>query len=740
MEKNLNIKQRLFAAILYIVVIAGVLRFFSGKFDFLQGSDEYGLMFVSAALLLIFGTYITEPYFTKPIDTITNTVAILIALVGVRDKSHFVAYKEFLVLCALFLIFGLITVIYGKDSESKWQTKIYSVVTTVGRSRVSFSILYLLTLVSFFTKNQAEFWALLTFWVVFLSGSIVESLVVWLTSLIGNSKSSVELGVAIGRENPFLYKVKVDRSRVGYGTSVGDLVYISAENGRGLIGVVANAKTLLNERWLTVYLILKGTGVLSYSLKSKKLTTNIDPFSPSNKVHSLDIDIFESEDRKTIRSDVLFKNSSKIIGYVAPGSNISRVRFETLPDLGKREIVIREGMVVEILVNDERCLYQIIDANTDEEKLELHNSNGFTTGIAQKLGKYIAKSNELATVKWLPNIYTPVYCMDDSVPEDVPEDSIGTLPGTRYPLTIKDPNGLITHNTAILGILGIGKSSLTFELIQKATKSTNVKVICIDITNEYAVALKRFIDLNLIVNDFTDNERTALKISSTKTGNDSKPSEWGNEKDYRTKIDELLKAFESSDNRLLIVNPDLHAVTKAATQFKICETSELSIAQKTRIIAERIFMLAREKWSETGITTTDAKFWVVFEEAHSLIPEWNSSANDGDQNAANGTAKVIMQGRKYGLGSLVVTQRTANISKSILNQCNTIFAMRIFDDTGKQFLENYVGSDYSNALPTLEERHAVVVGKALKLKQPVIIQLNDRANIELEEILVNSSK
>ena len=57
----------------------------------------------------------------------------------------------------------------------------------------------------------------------------------------------------------------------------------------------------------------------------------------------------------------------------------------------------------------------------------------------------------------------------------------------------------------------------------------------------------------------------------------------------------------------------------------------------------------------------------------------------GDKIAVNGTAKVILQGRKYGLGSFVITQRTANISKSILNQCNTIFALRIFDDTGKHY-------------------------------------------------------
>ncbi|WP_040879774.1 ATP-binding protein [Galbibacter orientalis] len=124
-----------------------------------------------------------------------------------------------------------------------------------------------------------------------------------------------------------------------------------------------------------------------------------------------------------------------------------------------------------------------------------------------------------------------------------------------------------------------------------------------------------------------------------------------------------------------------------------------------------------------------ARVLFVFEEAHSLVPEWNSIANEGDKTAVNGTAKVILQGRKYGLGSLVITQRTANISKSILNQCNTIFALRVFDDTGKQFLENYIGSDYSNTLPTLEERHAIAVGKALKLKQPIIIQLNDRKHV-----------
>ena len=56
---------------------------------------------------------------------------------------------------------------------------------------------------------------------------------------------------------------------------------------------------------------------------------------------------------------------------------------------------------------------------------------------------------------------------------------------------------------------------------------------------------------------------------------------------------------------------------------------------------------------------------------------FNSIVVKDDSNHANGTAKVILQGRKYGLGCIIVTQRTANVTKSILNQCNTIFALRV---------------------------------------------------------------
>ena len=79
----------------------------------------------------------------------------------------------------------------------------------------------------------------------------------------------------------------------------------------------------------------------------------------------------------------------------------------------------------------------------------------------------------------------------------------------------------------------------------------------------------------------------------------------------------------------------------------------------------------------------------------------------------------------YGIGALVITQRTANIAKTILNQCNTIFALQSFDQTGLEFLKNYIGEGHAHALSTLLKRHVVVFGKASSSRRPVIAKLNE---------------
>jgi hypothetical protein len=55
-----------------------------------------------------------------------------------------------------------------------------------------------------------------------------------------------------------------------------------------------------------------------------------------------------------------------------------------------------------------------------------------------------------------------------------------------------------------------------------------------------------------------------------------------------------------------------------------------------------------------------------------------------------------------------------------------VFALRVFDATGMEFLKNYIGEDYALVLSTLEDRHAVIFGKASSCHDPVLVELNDR--------------
>ena len=105
----------------------------------------------------------------------------------------------------------------------------------------------------------------------------------------------------------------------------------------------------------------------------------------------------------------------------------------------------------------------------------------------------------------MPEIYSPVYFVDDvnvssSDLKSIAEESIGRLPNTNYDIPIQDINALITHNTAILGILGIGKSCLAYELIKKV-REKEIKILCFDITNEYKRELINYIDNSDIVAD-----------------------------------------------------------------------------------------------------------------------------------------------------------------------------------------------------------------------------------------------
>lgn len=760
MKFELKQRERLFVAILYFVILTLIYKIIGGDFDVLLGktSNDNAIWFFSGALMIVLGKYVIETYFTKPSDAVANSIATLIALIGLSNKSIFFGYT-FIFSYAILIFLTSIFCIATKDTQREKLKMVsqfaYKFVSLFGTSEVIFSMMYLSATYSYFGRpdHLVSFIIAITFWIILIFfdlGALIVKKIITLFSLF-NSKGTEELGIAIGCENPFFYRVEIDLFKNTKASTVkyGDLVAIETSQNVGSIGMVIDKKHLLSKRWLSVYLLRDETATpVKIDLRSKKIIS--DPksvFNKTNCAYLIEYDSLELEEQEAISENNLFKNKENFVGYVTAGSNINTINFSVIRETGEESTEISEGSILKTTIYGKETLYQVINANTKEEHLENFDTHGFVIGIARKLGKYDYTQKVLNVSKWVPSIYSPLFFpsypkMNEAQAKVLAESSIGRLPNTDLQIPITDINSIVTHNTAILGILGVGKSCLAYELIKKVSDQ-NIKVICIDITNEYKKELINYIPATNAV--LSDDENAFNEIRTKyeyihiegPTGQYQKevPDKSGNLAEYKACINKSLcqflfgtetipdsKEFETTQ-KVRIFNVDYHKASKGEKIGIKVLTSDLTQAEKTRIIAEELFKILMKI---PLVDDKKAKVWLVFEEAHSLIPEWNSVASEGDKTAVNGTAKIILQGRKYGLGSLVITQRTANVSKSILNQCNTVFALRVFDDTGKDFLANYIGREYADTLATLEERHAVAIGKGLKLKQPVILELNDK--------------
>lgn len=743
MQLKLTIRERIISSILYAIIIIGIGNHLSGNLEFLTDStNKFYILFVASALMLIMGDYLTEPYYTKPVDVIVKSFTILLVLgsVSTDKQAIFIYYNTFFYI-NVFLLFSAIILVYlGHYGDNTRIKKFFlSFLIKFASPSIIFSLLYLLSLFSFFDSDTNDFIVLFGVWLILVFKKPVEFIAKFIASIWNFIKKEDEdnsIGIAIGCDNPFLYKVEINNEiHQKNNIKKGKLIYLELQDNIGVVGIIFNEKHLLNKKWLSIYMLEDSNNEpLKIDIKTNSfLENNNTIYSKTNLVYSLSIDSLNSENKEIIENNDMYKNKDSFIGFVSKDSDIDKIKFHMLIDINnEKHLKIGEGTILSSKIFNKNTLFQVLNGLTNEEKLEKYDNYGYTTVSAKKIGAFNATTNKLSAIKWFPNIYSPVFLLDDNMDDYNYSKFIGKLPGTNCGIPITNYDALITHNTAILGILGIGKSKLTFELLKKVEANTDAKIICIDITNEYARenGLFKYIEQNKIQ---YDDENSFDVINDTfETVIDKNKNASGNISLYKTELKKDLCNFLFGEDdftsgslflnekQVRIYNIDYHKASKGNKETgSDLSTIALTLPEKTRIITETIFkIISKLPMSEEQ----KSKVLLVFEEAHSLVPEERTSASLG-------TAKYILQSRKYGLGSLVITQRTANVSKSILSQCNTIFGMKVFDTTGKEFLENFIGKDYAESLSLLENRHAVITGKAMDLKQPVIITLNDMKKV-----------
>lgn len=707
-------KIRLLILLVYGAFLFSVCHYLFGTW--LPTSTDKGLWLYASLANILLGNLLLSPYFTKPAGAISDAVVAALALPGVYGPVLALHRPWALLGLETLLIYYAVVIATGSgailfqasraDFAKRIGQSLYGLCVRLGETSLIFSLLYVFAIFAFHIRDHQQLVVLSAVWLVivplrFLENSVQISsdlIEVWSPRVVYTSPGELHI-----RKDPNLL---LFRKWDDIGCQFGDVLSMPSVKGGPISHImVLDELRLANECWIRCCEI-EGTVPPETETRLRRSLRTSPSVCLANFANQATIDL-------AFRQSRAYSQRSTLIGIVAANTNIATLRFE----ITRSDIALAEGQLIEVQLAGKSVLYQIIDGLTQEEILAEKNTYGYARGSAKKVGTWNSALSRFEHVPWIPRLNEPVFLKQANTKLDDPE-AIGFFPGTSYPVQLNIQQ-LVTHNAAILGILGVGKTFLALELIERMLLS-GIKVIVLDLTNQYATELSPYFDANI-----EQGLENALKAVGPPGKNNAKQNvaEGGSIEDFRNALRGQLTMFATTPGvNLKIYNPTAFEVWRQDSKPYSGQASmvQLTPTEITRIVAE----IALEVCS-TSITD-QARMCVVLEEAHSLIPEWNAVVSDGDKAATNGTAKAILQGRKYGLGCLVVTQRTANVTKTILNQCNTVFALRVFDSTGMEFLRNYVGDDYAGVLSTLEDRHAVVFGRASSCSDPVLVRLNDR--------------
>jgi hypothetical protein len=110
---------------------------------------------------------------------------------------------------------------------------------------------------------------------------------------------------------------------------------------------------------------------------------------------------------------------------------------------------------------------------------------------------------------------------------------------------------------------------------------------------------------------------------------------------------------------------------------------------------------------------------IVMEEAHIYL-------NDNSKGMASKIVqRIVKEGRKYGIGAMIVSQRPSEIDPTILSQCGTFFALRLSNATDRGHITSAISDNLdglTGMLPILRTGEAIILGEAVKLPMRTTIE------------------
>lgn len=109
---------------------------------------------------------------------------------------------------------------------------------------------------------------------------------------------------------------------------------------------------------------------------------------------------------------------------------------------------------------------------------------------------------------------------------------------------------------------------------------------------------------------------------------------------------------------------------------------------------------------------------IIMEEAHNYLN------NTIKNSASNIVQRIVKEGRKYGIGVMIVSQRPSEISETVLSQCGTFISLRLSNRTDRGHICSAISDNLeslTSMLPILKTGEAIILGESVKLPMRVFI-------------------
>lgn len=653
-----NFSMALFSVLLLILIALVWLH--TGSPVPPSGADA--IWFHAGLFTLLIGRFIVEYRFTKPNDVFVNCMVVFASTSAIATTAY-QGWWELVRWGSLACGVAALALAWDPGREARiesgrFRAFAFHLVTNLGRAEVIYSIVFVLSLLSYFDIQSLGTKVLVVFWGIILISAQIKIQNLGHIVFSGSKLSGRDV---IGIAHSFLAPSIVFCRRLpGRKAPLHEVVALTQPFSAvpKCYGIIIGERSSTSE-------VRYAVALLSDTVENAEINdrTLVVPALPSDLM-ALDPPIDEAEVERLRR----------VAGTVTKGTNISQLKIELF---GTPKISL--GSLLEVDTQLSRVSYQVVDGLIDEEKALADSDRAFVEGFAEQIGIWSNETGGFQTHDWVAPERSMVFKANEN--EAAPpyilkpnEVTIGHVPQSSYPVNV-DMDELLLFHSAVLGVTGSGKSFLTFKLVEEAA-ARGVKVVCIDPTGDYQRYLERSVLLNA-------NGSLAAFLNSPR---------------HQIGIIETANTAQSP-------------IWKTLEVSKSC----LEWCQANRNIED--------------VLHPKPKVLVVLEEAHLLIPEWNFNPDRNQQENVNRTSQIVLQARKYGLGFLVVGQRTANVVKSILNQCNTVVSFQAFDDTSFEFLTNYMGSFHVRSLPNLKPRHGIIVGKASKSQRPIMVRLDDQNRV-----------